>query len=265
MASLPVDPAAPRAALELIVESGDPRRQHARDLFFGGRLERVIAAHAAGEGTQQPPEIEAPHHLRELAAGSGFAHEIAVRDLGCASAAPHRGSAGSGVRRSKRRPARRRCSSCGTSVSKPAIRRYAASFPRWTSRTKRGSRSGSGRSRVSPAMSSDSKTGYTLMRSPSCDPPVEAARHAVDDHQIYFGVRHAEGLDAVLDGAGVEEVVGELGKAALRGQQVVQLGVEAEPGAGHLATGSPDPPAASRGSRKPSCRTTGRRIRSGPE
>jgi hypothetical protein len=66
----------------------------------------------------------------------------------------------------------------------------------------------------------------------------EAHRLAVDEHELDFGVRHAEGFDHVLGGRRARAAAAELAPTPRGGEKVVQLGVEAERrGCGHSIHG----------------------------
>ena len=57
---------------------------------------------------------------------------------------------------------------------------------------------------------------------------LEAHRYAVDQDQVDFGVRHAQGFDRVLDRARSGDAVAECNPAPLGRQKIVQFFVEAE-------------------------------------
>ena len=76
-------------------------------------------------------------------------------------------------------------------------------------------------------MSSDSKTGYTLMRFVS-QPVGEIHGLAVDEDQVDLRVGHPEVLDDRLHRAARREHRGKGALAALLRQEVVQLLVESD-------------------------------------
>jgi hypothetical protein len=69
-------------------------------------------------------------------------------------------------------------------------------------------------------------------------PPREVDGLAVDQHEIDFGVRHAQRLDGILDRRCAVERVAERPLASIKRQEVVQLLVEAELRLRHLAIAS---------------------------
>ncbi len=54
------------------------------------------------------------------------------------------------------------------------------------------------------------------------NPVGEIHRLAVHQNEIDLDVGHAEGLDAVLDGCDIQEIVLELRETAIQGQKVIQ-------------------------------------------
>jgi hypothetical protein len=66
----------------------------------------------------------------------------------------------------------------------------------------------------------------------------EAYRGAVDEHEIDFGVRHAERLDRVFHRRGSVKAIRERALPPCGGEELVQLLVEAEVALGHV-TASP--------------------------